>query len=189
MHVCFRECGVCIQCAWVFTLRIKSTCFQDDTLASVLWLLHCCYFFSSPEDQLYQVMWHKNVNSFICYDQVTENLSHASVVLQYKTTFWVKAGETALLVSCVTAKLQMLLIGIIFCTIQWEGHVVTLTDEWIVCVFVCVPTRCTIFVWKKVWRRLLKNECSLKFEKWSPVDLYFKIIVLCEPHVSLTGHW
>lgn len=100
MHVCFRECGVCIQCAWVFTLRIKSTCFQDDTLASVLWLLHCCYFFSSPEDQLYQVMWHKNVNSFICYDQVTENLSHASVVLQYKTTFWVKAGETAFLVSC-----------------------------------------------------------------------------------------
>lgn len=56
--------------------------------------------------------------------------------------------------------------------------------------FVCVPTRCTIFVWKKVWRRLLKlkSECSLKFEKWSPVDLYIKIIVLCESNVSLTDH-
>lgn len=56
--------------------------------------------------------------------------------------------------------------------------------------FVCVPTRCTIFVWKKVWRRLLKlkSECSLSFEKWSPVDLYIKIIVLCESNVSLTDH-
>lgn len=54
----------------------------------------------------------------------------------------------------------------------------------------CVVVRCAIFVWKKVWRRLLKlkNECNLKFEKWSPVDLYIKIIVLRESNVSLTDH-